>query len=179
MLIFAGVLIFLGCKGGGLANACEQHFDLQNLITNEIQHILEEFEEAVKIIEAGDHRDSVQLSRENLVDYLEDLSEFNIDLPNLLGRYSCEQVDSDEIDFGQIETYIAGDKRLSIREFKVTYGIDEMATRHVQAQKEVGSVLATVGKTLNWDIGSHFFEIEVEYYNIFGRTRNYLIRIEY
>lgn len=178
-MIFGTVVIFLGCQGGVVSDACEEHFDLQNIINAEIQRVERDISQGIKIIKAGEHRDTIELSREYLIGYIRDLSEFDINLPNLLGRYSCDYSVSEETAKKELRTYIAVDERLPVREFRVEFVENGEGLFNIYASKEVGSILATVEKSLYWSPGNSFFEIEVEYFNIFGRTRNYLVRIKY
>ncbi|TVR90031.1 MAG: hypothetical protein EA411_00940 [Saprospirales bacterium] len=171
-------LFLIACSPGEDFEPCEEHFDLAAWVEKETAHIKAGDIMAMKVIATGESgtADTVELSPAELVRYIEDLDEYNIDLPNLIGRYSCEEKTLDD---GLLQwDFHAREDRLSVRHFVVTKDKSGEVTK-LSAVKKVGSFMASMEKNFEWKSETKTLVIHVDYSSLFGTDKIYTIGFYY
>ncbi|GEM_PF-3445980 len=171
-------LLLVACSPGEDFEPCEEHFDLAAWVEDETARIKAGDVVAMKVIATGESEtaDTVELSAEELIRYFEDLDEYNIDLPNLIGRYSCEEKILDD---GLLQwNFQAREDRLSVRNFVVTKDEAGEVTK-LSAVKKVGSFMASMEKNFEWRSETNSLVIHVDYSSLFGTDKIYMIGFYY
>lgn len=169
------LLLMVGCSPSepSAKDYCDDHYEILSLLEDFSNSINENQPRAYKIIESNGVVDSVMVNPSDLISSIESLENFDIALPNLMGRYRCyEEVDEN----GQrIEVFEALEDDLSIQRLFVAYGDEPGQIKFVGGHKRVGSVLAAIDEHFKWLIEENALEIHIDYQNLFGRESTYHI----
>jgi hypothetical protein len=172
------MLFLIACGGARDFEYCSDHFDFADWISQESERVMPETAEAMKIISTsdGNSADSIPMTSEELKEVFSGMTEFNIGLPNLIGRYSCTESSGNN---NKTRTeFLAGDDRLSVRFFRVEQdGSGEVFK--LEGHREVGSVLASMDKEFMWDAGDRELRIDIDYKSMLGADKSYRIVVFY
>ena len=173
VLLFAMPLLLSSCSPGEgeEAGICDSHFDIHFHLDEWEERFSQRDVSGIKVIIANGETDSLNLSATQLIENFSALREFDIDQPNLIGRYRC--VDS-VANGRKLEIYTAMDDRLSVRKVEIE---KEEELIKVRGAKYIGSVIASIEKSFEWNLLENEVVLEIQYKNMFGKKHEYWIKL--
>lgn len=168
------VLLLCSCSSDAEFNGvvCDNHFDILTVLDEQQEAIDERGWTGKKIIIVGEQIDTVYLNTPGFIENFNVLREFDIDQPNLIGRYNC--TDSTDGEY-LIQNFRATDDRLQVRHLYLRSKGDEH--EEIGGVKYVGSPMASIEKSFTWNIPEKRVSLDIEYINLFGTHHNYQIQL--